>query len=373
MQGKGHWIVDTPIANPMSKYPQYKANRTTWGINALGTVVVEVELEDGTVGIGASIGGEPACYIIENHFSRFVEKQDPRDVELIWDQMYRASLPYGRKGLGIHAISAVDLALWDCIGKVRREPIYALLGGKTQPRLPVYATTVRPDLAKEFGFWGAKVPLPWGPADGAEGLKKNIDFLRECRRQVGDGFPLMIDCYMSLTLEYSTTLLKHLQPLDIYWLEEALPPDDYDGYAELRRRAPHYGSTMITTGEHEYTRYGFRQLLTRQAADVLQPDVTWVGGLTECRRIVALASAFDVPVIPHGSSVFSYHMQLAFPSCPRAEYLVMSPKADKLVGVFGELFESEPLPNKGFLDVPDSPGWGVKLNSNLKLTRPYKH
>jgi len=130
---------------------------------------------------------------------------------------------------------------------------------------------------------------------------------------------------------------------------------------------------MITTGEHEYTRYGFKQLLLRDAADVLQPDVTWVGGLTECRRIVAMASAWDIPVIPHGSSVFSYHMQLAFPSCPRAEYLVMSAKADTLVPVFGDLFDSEPLPNKGFIDVPDKPGWGVSLNHALQLRRPYKH
>src|SRR6058998_2615414 len=108
-QGKGHWIVDTPIANPMSVYQEYKANRTSWGINALGTVVVEVELTDGTVGIGCSIGGEPACYIIEKHLSRFVEGKDPRNVELIWDQLWRATLPYGRKGLALHAISAVDL------------------------------------------------------------------------------------------------------------------------------------------------------------------------------------------------------------------------------------------------------------------------
>jgi len=172
MQQTGHWIVDSPIANPMSRYSNYKLNRTSWGINALGTVVVQCELEDGTVGIGASIGGEPACYIIEKHLSRFVEKQDPRNVELMWDQMFRATLPYGRKGLGIHALSAVDLALWDCLGKIRREPIYALLGGKTQEQLPVYATTPRPDLAKQMGFWGAKVPLPYGPADGIDGLRR---------------------------------------------------------------------------------------------------------------------------------------------------------------------------------------------------------
>ena len=118
-QNDSHWIIDLPIANPMSIYEEYKAKRTSWGIGVLGTVVVEVELSDGTIGIGCSIGGEPACYIIERHLSRFVEGQDPRNVELIWDQMWRATLPYGRKGLTIHAISAVDLAIWDCLGKLR--------------------------------------------------------------------------------------------------------------------------------------------------------------------------------------------------------------------------------------------------------------
>ena len=98
-----------------------------------------------------TIGGEAGAYIVEHHLSRFVEGQDPRDVELIWDQMFRATLNYGRKGLPIQAISAVDLALWDLLGKLRNEPVYALLGGKTKDRLPVYSTTARPDLAKALG------------------------------------------------------------------------------------------------------------------------------------------------------------------------------------------------------------------------------
>lgn len=157
-------------------------------------------------------------------------------------------------------------------------------------------------------------------------------------------------------------MLKELEPLDIYWFEEALHPDDYEGYAQLKKVA---GKTMITTGEHEYTRYGFKQLLMQKCAgtarspapmrcsgcdwkdarrhmhscrwnslvslisslrcglsDVLQPDVNWVGGATEARRIVALAAAFDIPVIPHGSSVYSYHLQMAFPSCPRVRALI---------------------------------------------------
>merc|ERR1719476_355808 len=128
----------------MSGYPLYKGSRKAWGIDALGSMVVEVELTNGVVGVGISIGGEPGCYIVEQHLSRFVEGQDPRNIELIWDQMHRATINYGRKGLPIQALSAVDLALWDALGKLRGEPVYQLLGGKTKDRLP---TALTADLA----------------------------------------------------------------------------------------------------------------------------------------------------------------------------------------------------------------------------------
>ncbi len=368
-QGKGHWIVDTPIANPMSVYEKYKANRTSWGINALGTVVCEVELDNGIIGIGTSIGGEPACFIIEQHLSRFVEGQDPRDVELIWDQMWRGTLPYGRKGLPIQAISAVDLAIWDCLGKLRDEPIYALIGGKTKDRLRVYATTARPDLAKEMGFIAAKIPCQWGPGDGDEGLRKNVEVIAAARAAVGPDFPLMLDCYMSLTVPYTIRLAQEIKPYKLRWIEECLPPDDYEGYAELKRRIDW---TLITTGEHEYTRYGFRELIARKCADILQPDINWVGGLTEARKIYSMAAAYDIPCIPHGSSVFSYHLQYASTNSPYAEFLIMSPGADTIVPLFGDLFTDEPVPKDGYLDLPDKPGWGVELNHDkLKLVRPY--
>mmetsp|Transcript_2675 Transcript_2675/g.4161 ORF Transcript_2675/g.4161 Transcript_2675/m.4161 type:complete len:114 (+) Transcript_2675:326-667(+) len=106
----------------MSRYAQYAGARKSWGINALGGLIVEIEAEDGTCGVGVTIGGEPGCYIVEKHLSRFIEGQDPRNIELMWDQMYRASINYGRKGLPIQCISAIDLALWDLLGKLRNEP-----------------------------------------------------------------------------------------------------------------------------------------------------------------------------------------------------------------------------------------------------------
>jgi L-rhamnonate dehydratase len=149
----------------MSFYETYKKSRTSWGIGAIGTMVVEVELTNGIIGHGISIGGQAGCYIVEHHLSRFIEGQDINNVELMWDQMWRASTNYGRKGLVVQVISAIDLALWDALGKYRNEPVYNLLGGKTKDKIPMYATTARPDLAKKMGFHGAKFPLPYGPVN----------------------------------------------------------------------------------------------------------------------------------------------------------------------------------------------------------------
>ncbi len=372
-QADDHWIVGArrPISTPISVHSKYKKNRKSWGIDAIGTMVVEVELSNGILGWGVSIGGEPGCFIVEKHLSRFVEGQDPHNVEFMWDCMYKATVNYGRKGLPIQAISAVDLAIWDALGKLHGLPVYKLLGGKTKGNLPIYATTARPDLAKQMGFAGSKFPLPYGPADGEEGMKKNVALVKKFREACGPDFPLMIDCYMSLTVNYAAELAKRIKPYNIKWIEECLHPDDYKGYGDLRKRVQ--DSTMVTCGEHEYTRYGFRQLLEGGCADILQPDITWCGGITEARRVVALASAYDIPVIPHGSSVYSYHLQYAFQNCPFAEFLLMAPRADKIVPYFGSLFTDEPLPKDGNLDIPDKPGFGVTLNkAALALRRPYR-
>jgi L-rhamnonate dehydratase len=348
-----HWVngYPSPIANPMSIYPQHEQLCKSWSINSLGSVVVEVECEDGSVGVGVSVGGLPVCYMIENHLSRFVEGQDPRDVELIWNQMYHSSLNYGYNGLPFQAISAIDLALWDVLGKLRNEPVYALLGGKTKERLPVYCTTARPDIAKSLGFVGAKISCPYGHSEGDRGFRKNVQLFKDARQSVGDDFPLMLDCYMSLTVPYAIKLAHALEPFNLKWIEECLPPNDYSGCSEVRKALR--GVTMVTTGEHEYSRSGFRQLLEKGCCDILQPDITWMGGITEARRIVALAAAYGVPVIPHGSSVYSYHLQYAFPNCPMAEYIILSPNADVVVPYFGTLFSDEPLPKDGFIDLPD--------------------
>ncbi|WP_031499607.1 L-rhamnonate dehydratase [Bryobacter aggregatus] len=366
-QASGHWI-DGQVATPMSKYPEYRQTRRSFGLNVLGSLVVVVEASDGSVGFGVSTGGDIGCFIVEEHLSRFVIGKPVDAMELIWDQMFHATLFYGRKGIVLSAISAVDLALWDLLGQVRREPVYQLLGGPVREEIEFYATGVRPDIAKELGFLGGKMPLRFGPSDGDAGLRQNLEALARVRDKVGDAFWLMLDCWMGLDLDYAVALGTEGRKLGLKWIEECLPPDDYWGYAELKKRVPR--GLLVTTGEHEATRWGFRMLVEMECCDIIQPDVGWCGGLTELLQITKLAAERGLLVIPHGSSVYSYHFVVTQQCSPFAEFLMMSPGADVLVPMFSPLLLDEPVPVGGRLRVPDRPGFGVRLNPEVKLIRP---
>lgn len=368
--GRGHWI-DGQIATPMSVYPAYRQTRSSFGLDVLGTVVVEVEAEDGTVGVGTSTGGPPAAWLVEHHLARFVEGKRPHELELMWDQMWRASMFYGRKGLVVNAISAVDLAVWDLLGRLRDEPVHAMIGGAVRDEISFYATGPRPDLAQELGFIGGKMPLVHGPAEGEEGLRRNVEQAAEMRGRVGDDFFLAFDCWMALDVPYALRLLEELRPYRFKWLEEFLPPDDYAGYAEVRRRAP--SDILLTTGEHEWTRWGFRRLVDERCCDVIQPDVNWCGGLTELLKIAAYASAHGTLVIPHGSSVYSYHFVVTRHESPFAEFLMMAPDAASVVPMFTPLLTGEPVPERGRIATSalDRPGFGVELDRSLPLERPF--
>lgn len=365
-----HWI-DDHIASPMSRYPQYRQSRRSFGLNVLGSLIVVLETDAGQTGFAVSTGGDIGAFILERHLSRFLIGAGVDDIELLWDQMYRATLFYGRKGVVLNTISAVDLALWDLLGQVRGEPVHALIGGAVRDRQPFYATGARPDKAKELGFVGGKMPLHHGPAEGEQGLQLNLRALQQMRDAVGPDFNLMWDCWMSLNLAYAQALTAAAADIGLHWIEEALPPDDYWGYAELRRTVP--DGMLVTTGEHEATRWGFRLLLEMGCADILQPDVGWCGGLTELLKIAALADSHGALVVPHGSSVYSYHFVVTRQVSPFAEFLMMSPGADVVSPMFHPLLLDEPVPVDGMLSVGqlDAPGFGVRLNPEIPLHRPY--
>lgn len=365
-----HWI-DDHIATPMARYEEYRQSRRSFGINVLGTLVVEVEASDGTVGLGVTTAGEIGAFIVEKHLSRFLIGRQVTEIEKIWDQMYFSTQFYGRKGVVVNTISGVDIALWDLLGKLRGEPVHALLGGPVRDELQFYATGARPDLAKEMGFIGGKLPLLHGPAEGDEGLKKNIEKLADMRAKVGDDFWLMYDCWMSLDLNYSIKLAKKAQEIGLKWIEECLSPDDYWGYADLKRNVPK--GMLVTTGEHEATRWGFRMLLEMDCCDIIQPDVNWCGGITELIKISALADAHGKLMVPHGSGVYSYHFVITRHNSPFTEIIMSAPNADEVRPAFSPLLLDEPVPVNGRMKASalDKPGFGVRLNPEVELHRPY--
>ena len=176
---------------------------------------------------------------------------------------------------------------------------------------------------------------------------------------------------MSLDPLTAMELIDACRNVNLRWIEEALPPDDYWGYRELRRRLA--GRVAVSTGEHEATRWGFRMLAEMECADIWQPDVGWCGGITELVKISALADAHSTLVIPHGSSVYSYHFVVTRHNSPFSEFLMMHSDATEIVPMFSPLLLNEPVPVNGRMKVPDLPGFGVELNPDCELHRPYVH
>jgi L-rhamnonate dehydratase len=320
----GSWSTQgVEIANPMSIYPKYKAQRSLFfpDPGPFGGFTVEVATDKGVKGYGS--GGTGGGQVIEAHLTKLLLGEDPFDIEKLWDIMWRSSMHYGRMGVAINAISGVDLALWDLVGNALGMPVYRLLGGATKDRIPAYCTGNDLEQHIEFGYKRLKLAIPHGPADGRDGMKKNTELVKRTRELLGPDGDIMLDCWMAWTERYTVEMAEMVAPYRVYWMEECLQPHDYAGFGRLCAQIK---STRIVTGEHEYTRYGFRQLLEHHAASIWQPDIHWCGGLTELRRIAALAAAYDIPVIPHGGGGRDgVHFIMATVNSPWAELFMPAP------------------------------------------------
>lgn len=355
----GAWSAfEVEVANPMSIYPKYKPRRSLFMADDLGPPAVEISTDKGVTGIG--FGGPGAGYVIEKHLSKLLIGEDPFDIDRLWDVMWRSTLYYGRKGVAVHAISAVDNALWDLVGKASTTPVYKLLGGETKRRIPAYCTGNDIQQHIEFGFTKLKLALPYGPADGEEGMKKNVELVAKTREQLGEGGEIMLDCWMALTERYAIDLAEQLKPYRVYWMEECLPPDDYQGMQRLKSQID---STRMATGEHEYTRYGFELLRQHRAADIWQPDMRWCGGLSELRRIAQLASADDIPVILHGGArAGGSHFTLATANSPWCEMFMPPPGGpDEVYERYEEEYNITRGPEGIYMRPSERPGFGLDL------------
>lgn len=360
----GGWATHALIANPMSAYPMYARNRSLWMGPGQDPYAIEILTDDGVTGCAVNYGGgQASCFVIAKHLSRFLIGEDPFNIEKLWDQMYRSTLPYGLGGVTSMAISGVDLALWDLMGKALYQPVYRLLGGQTKEAIPCYVTT-HPDLVpawKSSGFLGVKVAAPWGAADGQAGLRKMQCCLEQCRLELGAEMELMVDCYLSWDLEFTTRLAQRVREIGVKWFEDPLESGSAEKMnAELRA---HISPIQVAIGNLEFDYKAFAAILAARACDVIQPEMQWCGGLTAVRRIAAMAKPCNVPVIPHGSGVYNYHFVLSNLNSPFAEFLsvgdgvTVRPIFDAIIG--------EPLPVNGSLTLTDKAGFGVELNRDL--------
>jgi L-rhamnonate dehydratase len=355
----GAWsTTQVEIANPMSIYPRFKPRRSLFFADDLSPTCVVVETNKGITGYG--YGGPGAGYVIERHLPKLVVGEDPFRVERIWDIMWRGTLYYGRKGMVLHALSAVDNALWDIAGKALNLPVYQLLGGPARERTPCYCTGNDIEHAVEFGFRKIKLAIPHGPADGEEGLRINEQLVRRAREAVGEEGEVMLDCWMAFTAEYTEQLAQRLEPYRVYWMEECLMPDDYAGMRQVRQRID---STRMATGEHEYTRYGFQLLADYEAADIWQPDMNWCGGLSELRWIDALARRYEIPVIPHGGwRGGGAHFVHANSNTPWCEMFLPPPGGPP--AAYAQFEEQHGItrgPEGIYHQPPDRPGFGFEV------------
>ena len=310
---------------------------------SLGQILVAVETDAGIRGLGVGGGGPAGIHVIEAALRRLLVGQplaSIQDVERLWDTMYRATLAYGRKGLVIMAISGVDLALWDALARTQSKSVTQLLGGSKHTHLPCYATTGDPDAAVAQGFRAVKLALSGATAE--EAARR----VAETRPRIGPDVRLMIDAACRWTVADTLRAAERMAPHDLTWIEEPLPPDDLDGYAELCRRSP----IPIAGGEHEYTVRGFRELAERKAHHIWQPDVCWTGGLTQLRAIYALAAEQGIRVIPHrGGEVWSLPAISALDPNPLAES-----GRPWMTWVHGQ----PPIVN-GHIELPTTPGFGA--------------
>jgi L-rhamnonate dehydratase len=358
------------LIRPIDVYPEHKAEGPAWlekleeGRYRMQSIFLEIVTDEGVNGIGGPISLDQA-FIIDTELKRLLLGTDPRANELIWDKLYRYVV-HGRKGATMMAISAIDCALWDLKGRWANAPVYRLLGGPTRSEIPAYASmlgfSIDPEAAAEravdivgYGYKAMKWFFRNGPTDGKEGMERNIALVAAIRDAVDEDVDLMFDCWMSWDVPYTIKMAEQLEEFQPRWLEEPVLPDRIESYAEIRRRV----NVPISGGEHEYTRWGIKQLLDAQAVDVLQPDIYWCGGISETLKICALASAYDIPVVPHGHSTQATAHLIASQSptlCPILEYLLKW-------NVIHQYFLKAPLvPQGGVVTLPETPGLGMDLD-----------
>ncbi len=340
-------------------------------------LVVLVHTDEGITGIGEvdsapeavrAIVNAPGSHAVANSLRQLLVGEDPLEVERLWQKMYRGLIYVGRRGIALHAMSGIDIALWDIKGKALGKPVCELIGTPRRQRVRAYASMLMPETVAEVrsrvtavrdqGFTAVK--LGWGPlgADAGHDLE-----LARAACESGEGMTILIDAGLGYGNDAATAIevARGLEELGVFWFEEPFEPDEYEAYAELADAV----EIRIAAGEQDTTLWGFRELIERGHVDVVQPDVTRCGGITEFLRIAEFAASRGVETVPHAwkSGIIkaaSLHVNAVLPDALFQEYCVAETPINTLL-----TRERLPIETDGCVRVPTGPGLGIELDGDV--------
>ena len=341
-------------------------------------LVVRIHTDEGITGIGEvdsspelvqALVQAPSSHAVAVSLRDVLIGEDPMDVERLWQKMYRGLIYFGRRGIAIHAISGLDIALWDIKGKAAGKPVHELLGGAKRDKVRAYASMLMPDTTgevteailalKEQNFTAVK--LGWGPL--GKDSKQDVALAAAAKEAAGDGVEIMIDSGLGYVADAKRAIevAREYEQIGIYWLEEPFEPDEYEAYAELADAV----DIRVTAGEQDSTWWGFRELIDRAHVDLVQPDVTRCGGITETLRIAELAYSQGKETVPHAwkSGIIkaaSLHCNAVMPDGIWQEYCVADTPIAKTLTV-----QRLPIEADGCVAVPTRPGLGVDLDEDV--------
>ncbi len=340
------------------------------------TLLLELKTDEGPVGWGECHGfPEGARAVVEHALKPSLIGADPFDRDVIWRKAYTRTRHFGQKGVVLSAMSGVDIALWDLMGKAVGLPAHKLLGGSFRDKLSCYATgffyrkreslkALRQEAKGHLkgGFRAAKMKV--GLLDIGEDVRR----VAAVRETLGRDALLMVDANRGFNAESAIRLGRRLEPYDIFWLEEPVPPEDVEGYLEVKRSL----RTLIAGGECEYTRWGFERLLSLRAVDVVQPETCAAGGLTECLKLASLAELYGIRYVPHyfgaGVALAAILQLLASLPSPVSSEDVYFPQVEWDASVNplrDELLRESLSPREGVIEVPQGPGLGVEVRREV--------
>lgn len=330
----------------------------------LETLLVKITADDGTSGWGealAPVVPEVTGTIIEKLFTPFLIDQDPRNIDYLWNKLYDSMRERGYfSGFMVDAITAIDIALWDLLGKSVGLPVYQLLGGKYRDKIPCYVSGLpvseleekieKAKNWKEKGFSAIKLHLGYD-------VQEDVEIVSRLRQSLGSSFRLMVDAHWKYTVPQAIQLGRQLQELNIEFLEAPTVPEDIDGHAEITRAL----DIPIAIGEAKRTIYQFKERLTKRAANILQPDMGRVG-ITNMRKIANLAEAFHTPIAPHLSVGLGICVAATLQACAAMNNFYILEYQPTVFPTGNEILTTPILCERGVYTLPEGPGLGVDID-----------